>query len=67
MNDWAISRNRYWGTPLPLWRCECGHMEMIGSRSELQDKAIENIDKETIAFEITDFTYEIIIVLCLKF
>ena len=48
MNDWAISRNRYWGTPLPLWRCECGHMEMIGSRSELQDKAIEDIDKETI-------------------
>ncbi len=44
MNDWAISRNRYWGTPLPLWRCECGHMEMIGSRKELVEKAIEDID-----------------------
>lgn len=45
LNDWAISRNRYWGTPLPLWRCECGHMEMIGSRKELCEKAIENIDE----------------------
>ena len=43
LNDWAISRNRYWGTPLPLWRCECGHMEMIGSREELKEKAIEEI------------------------
>ncbi len=48
MNDWAISRNRYWGTPLPLWRCSCGHMEMIGSREELASKAIEKIDPETI-------------------
>ena len=44
MNDWAISRNRYWGTPLPLWTCECGHLEMIGSREELVEKSIENID-----------------------
>ena len=46
MNDWAISRNRYWGTPLPLWRCDCGHMEMIGSRSELVEKAIEDINTD---------------------
>ena len=45
MKDWAISRNRYWGTPLPLWRCDCGHMEMIGSRKELVEKAIEDIDE----------------------
>ena len=48
MNDWAISRNRYWGTPLPLWRCECGHMEMIGSREELAKKATEKVDVKTL-------------------
>ena len=46
LNDWAISRNRYWGTPLPLWRCECGHMEMVGSREELREKAIETINDD---------------------
>ena len=45
MNDWAISRNRYWGCPIPLWKCSCGHMEMIGSKEELVNKSIEKIDK----------------------
>ena len=45
LNDWAISRNRYWGTPLPLWKCECGHTHMIGSRKELVELSIEDIDE----------------------
>ena len=39
IQDWAISRNRYWGTPLNIWECECGHRECIGSRAELAEKA----------------------------
>lgn len=46
VNDWAISRNRYWGTPIPIWRCECGHLECIGSRAELAEKAIEDITED---------------------
>ena len=44
MIDWGISRNRYWGCPLPVWTCECGHKEVIGSLDELQEKVIEDIN-----------------------
>ncbi|SHI47414.1 isoleucine--tRNA ligase [Parasporobacterium paucivorans] len=37
VQDWGISRNRYWGTPLNIWKCECGHIHSIGSISELKE------------------------------
>ena len=48
MVDWGISRNRYWGCPMPIWTCECGHKEVIGSLEELQDKIVEDVDVKKI-------------------
>ena len=36
VQDWGLSRNRYWGTPLNIWQCSCGHMHAIGSKEELK-------------------------------
>lgn len=47
--DWSLSRDRYWGTPLNIWRCEsCGKLASIGSRQELAERAIEKVDPATI-------------------
>ena len=48
MIDWGISRSRYWGCPMPIWTCDCGHKEVIGSLDELQEKVIEDVDVHSI-------------------
>ena len=41
MGDWMISKKRFWGLALPIWQCSCGHFEVIGSREELKERAVE--------------------------
>lgn len=45
MGDWMISKKRFWGLALPIWACECGHFEVIGSRTELYERAIAGWDR----------------------
>ena len=42
VHDWGLSRERYWGTPLPVWQCEDGHMHVVGSKAELREMAVED-------------------------
>ena len=44
--DWNVSRSRYWGSPIPYWKCECGHVHMVGSISELKEMALEKINDD---------------------
>ena len=44
--DWNVSRSRYWGSPIPYWKCDCGHAHMVGSIEELRKLAIEEINED---------------------
>ncbi len=46
--DWALSRERYWGTPLPVWLCENGHMHVAGSRKELEEMSVTPVTRESL-------------------
>ena len=45
MDDWMISKKRYWGLALPIYRCDCGHFEVLGSEAELRERAVEGWDE----------------------
>lgn len=45
MADWCISKKRYWGLALPIWKCSCGHFTIIGSKDELKERAVEGWDE----------------------
>jgi isoleucyl-tRNA synthetase len=45
MGDWNISRRRYYGLPLPFYECSCGHLNVIGSRSELEERAVSGLEQ----------------------
>lgn len=44
--DWNVSRSRYWGSPIPYFKCDCGHTHMVGSIAELREMAIEEVGEE---------------------
>ncbi len=45
MGDWNISRRRFYGLPLPIYRCACGHVTLVGSKAELEERAVRGFDR----------------------
>ena len=45
MGDWNISRRRYYGLPLPIYECECGHVTVVGSKAELAERAVSGLEQ----------------------